>query len=41
MEQRKGNDAAAAMLHHIDHIEANLDYEMLSDIDERLAMAVG
>jgi hypothetical protein len=29
------------MLHHLDHIEASLDYDPASRIDGRLALSIG
>jgi DNA-binding GntR family transcriptional regulator len=40
MERHKVEAAVAAMLHHLDHIEASLDYDVLH-IDERLALSIG
>jgi DNA-binding GntR family transcriptional regulator len=40
MQRGKVEPAVAAMQHHLDHIEASLDYEVLH-IDERLALSIG
>jgi DNA-binding GntR family transcriptional regulator len=41
METGKVRAAVAAMLHHLDHIEASLDYDPASRIDGRLALSIG
>jgi DNA-binding GntR family transcriptional regulator len=41
MESRKARAAVAAMQHHLDHIEASLDYDPASRIDGRLALSIG
>jgi DNA-binding GntR family transcriptional regulator len=41
METGKGRAAVVAMLHHLDHIEASLDYDPASRIDGRLALSIG
>jgi DNA-binding GntR family transcriptional regulator len=41
MKAGKAQAAVAVMLHHIDHIEASLDYDQAGSIDGRLALAIG
>jgi DNA-binding GntR family transcriptional regulator len=41
MEAGRVEVAAGAMLHHIKHIEANLDYHRVDSIDQRLALSIG
>ena len=41
MKSGKVQAAVNAMLHHIDHIEASLDYDQDGCIDRRLALAIG
>jgi len=41
MEAGKPKAAAAAMQHHLDHIEESLDYGRADRIDARLAMSIG
>lgn len=41
MQSGKIKAAVAAMQHHLDHIEASLDYDSASSIDRRLAMSIG
>jgi hypothetical protein len=41
MEQGDVNDAIKAMLHHLDHLEETLDYDVVGQIDERLARSIG
>ena len=41
MQSGKVKAAVAAMQHHLDHIEASLDYDPASGIDKRLALSIG
>jgi DNA-binding GntR family transcriptional regulator len=41
METGKVRAAVAAMHHHLDHIEASLDYDRAGAIDKRVAMSIG
>lgn len=41
MEAGKAKAAAAAMQHHLDHIEQSLDYGRANQIDMRLAISIG
>jgi DNA-binding GntR family transcriptional regulator len=41
METGKIRAAVAAMHHHLDHIEASLDYDLAGGIDKRLALSIG
>jgi DNA-binding GntR family transcriptional regulator len=41
METGKVRAAIAAMQHHLDHIEASLDYDQTGRIDRRLALSIG
>jgi DNA-binding GntR family transcriptional regulator len=40
MEAGKVRAAVAAMEHHLDHIEASLDYDVVAHIDERIARSI-
>ena len=41
MQQGKAAAAVKAMVDHLDHIEASLDYGVAGDFDKRLAAAIG
>lgn len=41
MEAGKVRAACTAMQHHLEHIEASLDYDVVAHIDERVARSIG